>query len=211
MPTVKRPKLRKAAKRFDPAALRELVDEGRVHAARALVVQEGSSHFEIVDGGADVLVDVEIQPSGVRCTARLGGLGGGPGRGIWAIPPVGAEVVLLVPDGELEAGAVIVACESTGAVPSGLDATTYVICAPAGGKVLVHDGSSGDAVPLATKADVDALKATLDDVKIAHDTHVHVLTIAAASGSGGTGTAAPPVIKAPTPPAMSGTSVLRAK
>jgi phage gp45-like len=57
----------------------------------------------------------------------------------------------------------------------------------------------GSAVPLATLADVQALRE-------AFNSHVHVLTIAAAPGSGGTGTAAPTATPAPAP---AGTTVLK--
>ncbi len=152
-------RLGSSARRFDPAAFRELMDDGKIHLCRALVVLEGAQHYEIVDGGADVLIDVQLLPSGTPCTARLGGLGGGPGLGFWAIPPVGAEVVVGVPEGDLEAGVVILACESTGQVPDGLGPTTYVICVPAGGQLLVHDGAAGDAKPLPTLAEFNAHRA----------------------------------------------------
>lgn len=213
---IKRRRSQEPTVRFDRAAWRELMDAGQIHAARGIVVQEGASHFELVEGGADVLVDVELQPSGERITARLGGLGGGPAAGIWAIPPVGAEVVILVPDGDLEAGAVIVACESTGSVPDGLGPTTIVICPPAGGQVLVHDGDAGEAVELATKADLDALAEYVNVQFDASAGHVHV-TPSGPTTTITTGTASSPVPVTPVPPLPDpapqavGTAVLKAK
>jgi hypothetical protein len=202
MPRVTRQKLRKATNRIDPAVLREMLDDGKVHVQRALVVLEGPSHFEIVEGGADVLVDVELQPSFVRCTARLGGLGGGAGRGFWAIPPVGAEVIVLVPDGDLEAGPVIVGAESSGQVPDGLGPTTFVICAPAGGQLLVHDGTAGEAVALATMDDVTSVRDSLDAAVTVFNAHVH-------PAPGGTTSATGTPQSGPGFP--NGTSVLKAK
>lgn len=197
MPTVHRQKLRKPTRRFDMAALREALADGKVHVSLAVVVQDGSTHFEVVEG-ADVLVDVELHPSGVRCSARLAG------SGIYAIPPVGAEVVVLVPDGELEAGPVIVS--RTGEAPDGLNPTTLIIVAPAGGQVLVHDGAAADAQVLALKTDVDALKTTVAAHKTVFDAHVHILTL-----TSGTGTAAIPALPMATPADPVGTAVLRAK
>lgn len=197
MAPIKRQRLRKATRRFDVTALRDALADGKVHVSLAIVVLEGSSHFEVVEG-ADVLVDVELQPSGVRCSARLAG------NGVYAIPPVGAEVVVLVPDGELEAGPVIVA--RSGEAPDGLGATTLVIVAPAGGQVLVHDGAAADAQTLALKADVDALKATVAAHKTVFDAHTHILAL-----TSGTGTAAVPAVPMATPADPVGTAVLRAK
>jgi len=208
---VRRRRTQKPTVRLDVSRWRELLDDGSVHVARGIVVADAGSHFEIVEGGADVLVEVELQPSLVRCSARLSGLGGGAGRGFWAIPQVGAEVIVGVPGGELEAGPVIIAAESMGQVPDGLGPTTYVACVPTGGQLLVHDGTASQAVPLATKADVDALKATVDAHKTVFDAHIHVLTIAAAAGAGGTGTAAAPVTSFAAPSAPAGTTVLRSK
>lgn len=67
-----------------------------------------------------------------------------------------------------------------------------------GSEVRVH-ADGGTAIPLATKADVDALKTVFD-------VHTHILTIAAGAGSGGTGTAAAPATPFPAP---AGTSVLK--
>jgi hypothetical protein len=204
-------KLSRSTSALDPAPFRELVDTGQVVLSRALVVREGTSHFEIVDGGADVLVDVQLMPSGQPCTARLGGLGGGPGRGCWAIPPVGAEVIVGVPRGSLEAGVVILACESTGQVPDGLGETTYVVCVPAGGQLLVHDGSAGAAVSLATRADLQAVVDELEVFRLIYNAHTHL------SATPGNPTAVPVALHgaaSPTPPeypSPAGTTVLKGK
>lgn len=201
MPPIKRQKLRKPTKRFDMTALREALADGRVHASLALVVLEGSSHFEVTEG-ADVLVDVELQPSGVRTSARLGGVG------IYAIPPVGAEVIVLVPDGELEAGAVLVA--RTGEAPDGLAADTLVVVAPAGGTVLVHDGTAAEAVALATKADVQGLRDYVNQQFDAASGHKHSVSgaVTVAITTIAVTPTATPNIPVPQP---AGTSVLRAK
>lgn len=200
MAPIRRQRLRKATHRFDPTALREALADGKVHASLALVVQEGASHFEVVEG-ADVHVFVELQPSGVTCTARLAG------SGIYSIPPVGAEVVVLVPDGEIEAGPVIVA--RTGEAPGGLAPDTLVVVAPAGGRVLVHDGTAAEAKKLVTLDEFEA------HVTWAQN-HVHGEVVA--PGSPPTyalttppATTPPPSFTPDPPPTPSGTDVLRAK
>lgn len=126
---------------MDMVALREALADGKVHGAIGVVVVEDGAHFEVVEG-AEVIVHLELQPSGVRCSGRLSGMG------LYAVPPVGAEVIVLVPDGELEAGAVIVG--RTGEAPDGLSSMTLVVVVPAGGELVVHDGAAADGKRLVT-------------------------------------------------------------
>lgn len=122
MTRIAAPKRRgKAAKRPDPTPLRDLLADGRVWTSLGLVVAPdgGGAHFELVeDDGqiADVLVEVELQPSLVGVTCRLG-QGDGAGGGLWRVPPIGAEVAVLVPDGEIDHMPIIVAVLSSGSVP----------------------------------------------------------------------------------------------
>lgn len=180
--------MRRGAARFDASAWRELMADGKCEAHLAIVVaDEGTGlHFEI-DG--EPLVEVQLMPDERRLTARLGDTGG-----VWRIPPIGAEVVVVVADGELAAGAVIVARLDN--APDGLAVDTIVVLAPAGGKVLIHDGTAAQAVALATKADVQAVRDALNN-------HAHTYVP-------GTGAATLTTFN-PTVPAPAGTSVLKAR
>jgi len=114
---------------------------------------QGDSHFEQADGR--VRVDVQIQ-SGEHVWARLGGVSGGRGVGIYSIPLAGSEVLVALPDGAVDGEAVVLATLDTGEVPDGLnEGGTTVIAVPAGEKVLIHDGDSGDCKALVTKDDFD--------------------------------------------------------
>lgn len=138
-----------AGRRLDLSAMKEALQDGRIHTAFGLVtdIDADGQHFEL--DGDDLLIEVEIVPNGSRITARMGVCGGGPSAGIWFIPPVGSEVALLIPDGSLDAGPIIVGVLSSGAVPSGIAVGVTVIANSS--KVLVHDGSGG-AVPLVKMA-----------------------------------------------------------
>lgn len=123
------------------AEVRDALEDGRIHCAVGLVVVPNNedSHYEIEadnDGNpVDVLVNVSLMPRQEAVLCRLGALAGGPGSGIWRIPPVGAEVMVMVPRGELENGPVIVGELSTRGIPSALDQDSLVIINP--GKVII--------------------------------------------------------------------------
>lgn len=153
MPTVKKSKRGKlGAKRFDPSDLRELVKDRRLWCAMGVVIEPegGGSHFDL--DGEDVLIEVETQPDLIDVTARLGFGFGGPNIGMYAIPPVGTEVVLLMPSGRLDFMPVVVGMLSTGDLPDGVAENVTVI---ANGEVLVHDGNGGTE-PLVKKSEFDA-------------------------------------------------------
>jgi len=140
-----------ARRRVDLTSLKDALRDGRVHTCLGLVTDEDApSHYEL--DGEDLLVEVSLIPDETRVTARMGALGGGAGLGVWLIPPVGSEVAVLVPDGELEFGPVIVGVLSTGSLPNGVAPDTIVI---AQGKVLIHDGSGGTE-PVILKSQYDA-------------------------------------------------------
>lgn len=134
---------RRGAKPLDLQPLRDALMDDRVHVGLGKVVKRDgeSTHFEIADG--DVLVEVDlVSDAGQPLTCRLGGMAGGAGTGLWRIPPVGTEVVVLIPMGELErADPVIVGTLASGTAPAGLDETTLVVLNP--GKVRIH-ATAGD-------------------------------------------------------------------
>lgn len=180
----KRPK--RANRRLDLSAMREVLRDQRVWCGLGLVVKDGDSHWRFDED--DVLVEVELQPSEERMTCRLGSVAGGSAHGVWAVPPEGTEVAVLIPDGEFEAEPIIVATLSSGALPAsegvGEDRTIIV-----NGEVLIHDGSGGTE-PLVKKSEFDA--------------HTHTTTATVNTGS-------PGVLSAPDNSPITGTTILKAK
>lgn len=118
------------AKRFDLTDLRKALADHRVMPAIGVVYQpQGEpSHYDLEPdqsgNGTDVLVYVMKMPNEEPLLCYLAG------GGIWRIPPVGTAVVLLIPDGDLDAGATIVGMLSSGAPPAALDGDTAVCEVP---------------------------------------------------------------------------------
>lgn len=136
----RQPRARKASRRLDLSSMKEALRDRRCWTCMGLVVVgEDGNHFEI-DENADVLVEVQVQPSQDRLTCRLGSVAGGPGRGVWSIPPVGTEVAVIVPDGQLDFMPIIVATLSTGEVPPDLDETTIVMANNLGDIAIIPSG-----------------------------------------------------------------------
>ena len=122
----------RASRRLDLSDLRRAVADRRVHTELAVVRKpaDAAAHFEIVDGGEDVLVEVETVPGGQELTCRLGAGAGGREMGLWRIPAVGDEVAVLVPTGEIAFSPMIVAVLSSGKVPARLAPNKTVLVAP---------------------------------------------------------------------------------
>ncbi len=151
---------RKGAKRFDPTDLKALLADTRCWACAALVVvPDGlSSHYEMVteDGKlVDIMVEVETVPDQQDLTCRLASVSGGTNAGIWTIPPVGAEVIVLIPNAQIDFMPTIVAILPTGEIPDDVAPGVTVIANSS--KVIIHDGNGG-AEPLITKSQFDAHK-----------------------------------------------------
>ena len=192
MPEVYKVRRRKRPHRkLDTSALREHVRDGRLWAALGLVVKDGTDPHYTIDGSSDVYVEVMLVPTEVRISARLMSLVGGPGEGIWRVPPVGSEVLVVIPDGELLAGPVVVGTLSTGAIPTGTqginDSTPSTQTIIIGSSVLIHSGAGG-AAPLPT----------LEEFK----NHIHP------TGTGPSGKPTDPIAGVG---AIVGTTVLKAK
>lgn len=98
---------RRPVKRIDPNMFRELVKDGRVWNALGRVTRPDDSaawddYYEVHTEGlqiVDITVEVELVPSRVTVTARMGGWG--KLAGVVQIPAVGDEVIVAIPDGEL--------------------------------------------------------------------------------------------------------------
>lgn len=129
-----------ATRAVDLSELKEALAEGKIHTAIGTVTDEGvDNYFSIEDG--DLIVELELHPGGEQVSARMGVGGGGSGQGIWFIPPPGTEVAVLVPDGDLECGPIIVGIMSSGGLPDGVAPGVTVVANSS--KVLIHDGSGG--------------------------------------------------------------------
>src|SRR6185295_3752945 len=91
------------------------------------------SHYRIVtrDGKvADVLVEVETMPTRQDLTCRLEAGAGGPGAGLWRIPPVGTEVAVVIPEGRIDFMPTIVGIMTSGEAPSRVAADRTILVAP---------------------------------------------------------------------------------
>lgn len=191
------------------AEVRDALEDQRVHVCVGLVVKRPNetSHYEIIkdDAGSpvDVSVEVDLMPRGEAVTARLGALAGGPGCGIWRIPPAGTEVVVAIPRGEPENGPCIVGCLSTRGVPSALDGDTLVLINP--GKVIM--ASKNDKVYVGSEDGTgtqpmvlgNSLETRLSDLESKFVGHTHAFAATATYVTGtGPGTSAPAGTSAPT-------------
>jgi hypothetical protein len=201
---------RRPTKRLDLRDLRAAVEDSRVWSAVGQVIQPdgeaGATHYELVPGesGAivDILVEVLLLPSNIEVTCRLAGAAGA--RGAITIPDVGDEVLIVIPNGQVDWMPVLIARLSTNDVPNpvgqGPATGTTVIMDTT---VLVHDGTGG-AEPVVKLSEHQALAEHVDQ-------HLH----AYASPAGAALTSPPTHNVAGTPldaaPEATGTEVLLAK
>lgn len=140
---------RTRARKLDLEQMRELLKDRRVHTAYGIVVAPDgpNSHYDL--DGVDLLIEVETSPDQLDLTCRWG-LGG---QGPWTVPAVGDEVVILVPNGQIDFMPVIVGVLSTGVVPEGVAPSVTVI---SNGTVYVHDGTLAGAESLVKKSEFEA-------------------------------------------------------
>ncbi|MCP3669516.1 MAG: hypothetical protein GY814_03595 [Gammaproteobacteria bacterium] len=157
---MRRKRTHKAVKRPDLSGLKEAMKDGRAWCRLGIVLADDGEkpHFETV--GGEVLVDVELQPSEEEITCVVSSPVGGSGVGVYAVPPVGSEVIVAIPDGEIVFQPTIVGVMAAEG-PDGLDDTTLVIVAPSGGNILLHDGDNATE-SLARKSDMEALETHID-------------------------------------------------
>lgn len=169
---------RRASKRLDLTDMREVFRDRRTWCAIGVVtVPDGAAaHFEI--SATDILVDVILQPSLHDVTCRLA-------AGMWLLPDVGEEVVVVLPEGEMSFMPTIVGILSSGVVPTAQQPTPQRI-AIVRPEVVVHDGSGG-AVSLAVLTSLQATIDKLNDLITAYNGHVHTGgTISGSTGVTGT-------------------------
>lgn len=188
---------RRGSKRFDLTDLRALLKDQREWSSigRVFLPPGQAQHFEIT--GGDIFVDVILQPSLVDVTCRLA-------AGMWLVPALGEEVVVSIPEGQLEFMPVVIGVLSTGKVPSAQQPSPTRI-AIVRQEVVIHDGSGG-ANPLPTlaslQASIDKINGLID--KYIMHTHTGVLV--------GTAVTGPPVDVIITHAAdAAGTNVLKGK
>lgn len=140
---------RRGSKRLDITDLREVLRDRRMWSAIGIVTKpDDGEHFEEVEGPADVLVEVVLQPSLVPVTCRLPAV-------FFTVPVVGEEVAVLIPEGQCDFMPTIIAILSTNSLPTAQGPAEGRI-AIVRGEVVVHDGNGG-AVSLALKSDVEAV------------------------------------------------------
>jgi hypothetical protein len=136
---VSRRGLARGAKRLDMSGVRAALADRRYWLGIGLVYEpSGEPHYE-VDEDLGVLVNVELMPEREPLLCRLGGLGQGGAYGVWRIPPVGSEVAVAVPGGDIGGDTIIVGVLASGGVPDELDEETLVVKAPK--VVIIADGA----------------------------------------------------------------------
>jgi hypothetical protein len=187
---------RAGAKYADMNVLRQAMADSRVWAVKGIVWKppDADNFYRIVDG--EILVEVQSTPGKLDLTCSLSTVGGGSGAGFWAVPPLGTQVLVLLPDAAVDFAPAIVAILSTDGVPERAAAGRTVlvskdpieIIAPT---VTITDTEGG--LELATKADLAALRSWI------------ISTMQIAGATPGT------VSNGPTAPTAAGTSILRAK
>lgn len=138
MSIVRKRRPKQAGRRLDLTSLREAIRDGRTPLAAGIVKARNGSFYEI--DGEDVLVEVELVPSGRPVTCRMGMGGMGNRCGLWFVPEAGVEVAVAIPDGEQDASPMIVGILSP-ELPDGVGPGVVVIAAPS--KVYIHDGTAG--------------------------------------------------------------------
>lgn len=180
---------RKRGKALDLSIWRAALKDGRVWTKLGRVTQfEGEDSYYEWDSNGELLIDVELSGTQERCFCRYASP-----FGFWVIPPAGTEVIVGVPDGDLDADPVILGCISKNGISSLATAGKIVIAVPDGTQVEIRT-QSGTAQALATKADVQAVRDALDG-------HAHTYI----PGPSGTAT----TTLNPSVPSPTGTTVLK--
>ncbi len=150
----------RGSRKLDMSGARQALKDRRYWVGIGIVYEpSGETHYEI-DDDVGVLVNVKLMPEEEPLLARLGGFGEGGTNGVWRIPPVGSEVVIAVPGGDIGGDTVLLAVLASGDTPDELDADTVVIKGPStvmiiGAEVKIQS-EGGSPEPLITKTIFDA-------------------------------------------------------
>lgn len=195
---IKSKRQRFRSKRLDLTAMREVLQDQRVWARMGVVSAAEDGEHYLIDENADVLLEVSLMPDEDLTTCRLGSLAGGPGRGVWAIPPVGTEVAVLVPDGQLDFMPIVIATLASGEVTSDLDETVIVMSNNLGDIAVIPSGDVSLGEKGATEQALrgNSFQSKFNSFVTTFNTHVHPGVT-----SGGSSTGTPP---SPATPSDSG-------
>lgn len=187
----------RGSKRLDLTDMRALMRDTRTWCSigRVFLPRGAAQHYEIADG--DITVEVILQPSLDDVTCRLA-------AGMWIVPAVGEEVVVVLPEGERSFMPTIVGILSTGNVPAAQPPTPTRMVLQRD-EVVVHAGPGG-ANPLPTLA---SLQASIDKLNALMDKYIAHTHTGGTLGGGLTG--APTDIAITHAPGAVGTTVLKAK
>lgn len=136
--------------------MRALFTDRRMWTSIGIVVQpdDAADHYEEVEGPADVLVEVMLQPALIPVTCRLA-------AGVWLVPDVGEEVAVLIPEGQPSFMPIIIANLSSNSLPTDQGPAPGRI-AIVRGEVVIHDGAGG-AEALTKHSDLEALAEAFND------------------------------------------------
>lgn len=175
---------------INTAALRDASEDDQVPCFTVTVKKhEGDAAHWRVNEDNDLVISVVTHRHEVPIEALIGGIGA-LGRGVVFIPDEGTEGVVVFDHGDFEGDCTFFPRGSRGGNVVGLGpGKVHVI----GLEVLVHDGAGG-AEALVRKSE--------------HDGHTHP---APALSTGSYGVGSDPVVRTGGAPAVTGTSVLKAK
>lgn len=197
---------RSSSRDLDVQLLRQLTRDGRLWCLVGRVFEpEGQPHFRVVEDGGrivDVLVEVLTGPTKQDLTCRLATWAGGPGAGAWYVPPVGAEVLVAIPEGAIDFVPTVVGVLSTQDVPRGRDGNPpgpdrFIVVSPVPVEWIAPQHSLGPRVELQGTGLGKAIKDYVDHLKSSFlDVHVH------GGVSTGLGTSGTPVTPAPAAPQL---------
>lgn len=196
---------RAGAKKLDLGVIRQAMMDGRVWTGMGVVkLFPGETAHYVIDttaGVADVMVDVELAPNGERLVCRLGAAGG-----VVRIPAVGTEVAVIIPEGDFDSDAIIVAelTSPSAGVPGLAEGVTVIMNTTA---VLIHDGDEANAKPLAYLEDVQTLRDEVNTMKSVFNAHVH--PVPGVTTGGGATTSSATATPQATPSAPAGTYFLK--
>ncbi len=150
----------KAGKRFDPAALREVLGVGAdVQSALGVVVagEDGAAYDLDVVGGQvrEITVEQQLVPAGGRVTARVAAGGGSPLRGVFGLPEIGDEYMVHFVGGD-RSNAIAASPLSGARYPASAQQATGGKILVIGVEVILTNAAGGGEEPLVRKSEFEA-------------------------------------------------------